>query len=122
MKRIGYVLDSATILIFIFVWYVDILIHLKNIEKLGIIIPSLVTSDSADCSWQGFKKIKKMLEDPRDQNSVASVLYTNASKAIAMIDTYQVLSQKQKYRLRESKHWFIQGSQIPYLVIDKLGL
>lgn len=103
MKQIGYVLDSATILIFLFVWYVDILIHLKNIEKLGIIIPSLVTSDSTDCSWQGFKKIKKMLEDPRDQNLVASLLYTNASKAIAMIDTYQVMSQKQKYRLRESK-------------------
>ena len=74
----------------LFVGYVDLLIQLENIEKPGITIPFLVTSDIIDCPLLGFNAMKNMLEDPRDQNLVVSLLQDSLDadvvKTTAMID------------------------------------
>ena len=74
----------------LFVGYVDLLIQLENIEKLGITIPFLVINDTIDCPLLGFNTMKNMLEDSRDQNLLVSLLQNSldkdAVKTTAMID------------------------------------
>lgn len=63
---------------------------MENVEKTGIIISFLVTSDTIDCPLPSFSTTKKLLEDPRDQKLVASLLQnsldTDTSKTTGMTD------------------------------------
>lgn len=86
-----------------------------------------MTSDTTDCLLLGFIVIKKIGGNLRDQKLVGCLLHDSlgidALKTIKMSDFSAVVEPEAEVPVKRiKKQWFIQCSQLPYLVRVRLEL